>query len=175
MAAIKQKGFTIIEILTIIMVIGILASILVVSYNSYQIRAYNAAKFNELKAWEELFQIYWAKKGNLTSTPDGGYCLGTGFPGGKCRDYTPAGGSNTYLESNSTGLMAELATVSELPPTGPRIGVNGTIGPYVDYWSDHVNLFMVINGALSDCPANTIQNWSDNKGRTLCMITVYKK
>lgn len=169
------KGFTIIEVVSVITIIGIVASIVTVSYNGYQARATNASKFAELKAWEELFQIYWAKNGQLPNVADAGYCLGTGFPSGKCRDYTPAGGVNTYLESDSTGLMKELATVSELPSTGPRVGVNGTIGPYVDYWADHVNLFMVIKGALSDCPAGTIQNWSDNNGRTLCMITVYKK
>lgn len=46
----KQNGFTIVELLIVIVVIGILAAIVIVAFNGVQTRAQNAQKATEMKA-----------------------------------------------------------------------------------------------------------------------------
>lgn len=171
----KQTGFTIVELLIVIVVIGILAAITIVAYNGIQDRANNTARYNELKAWQKTFEIYKAQEGQYPSMADGGYCLGSGFPIGgggvaRCRDYNGTG-SSSYPESGNTTLMTELKKAGTLP-SGSRIGVRGTVGPYVNYSPTYITLIMVINGAPADCPSDTSLGWTDNEGRTLCQISI---
>jgi general secretion pathway protein G len=56
-----KKGFTIVEIIIVITVIGILATIAIVSYNGAQVRARNATRLNDMKAVEELLETYFAQ------------------------------------------------------------------------------------------------------------------
>lgn len=56
----KQKGFTIVELLIVIVVIGILAAITIVSYRGVQNRAYDSsvqADFNMLMNRFEIFKV----------------------------------------------------------------------------------------------------------------------
>ena len=42
----RRQGFTIVELLVVIVVIGVLAAITIVAYNGMQARAYNASLVN---------------------------------------------------------------------------------------------------------------------------------
>lgn len=169
----QQKGFTIVELLIVIVVIGILAAIVIVAYSGIQVRANNSARYVELKAWKKQFELYRAQEDAYPSMADGGYCLGTGFPIGaggvaRCRDYTSSGVAG-YLESGNTALMTELNKAGVVSAT-PHLPVNGTVGPYATYSATSIMLTEVINGAPADCPADARSNWTDNAGRTLCVI-----
>lgn len=77
----KKLGFTIVELLVVIVVLGILTTIGIVSWRGVQDRAYNTERLNELKGWENIFTLYASQEHKYPSVPDyGGYCLGTGFP-----------------------------------------------------------------------------------------------
>lgn len=52
-----QKGFTIVELLIVIVVIAILAAISVVAYNGVQTRAKNAKRDNDLTQLEKAIQL----------------------------------------------------------------------------------------------------------------------
>jgi general secretion pathway protein G len=168
-------GFTIIELLIVIVVIGVLASVSVVAYSGVQHRALNTARYHEVMAWHNLMQAYVAQIGKLPPVADGSYCLGTGFPdgdgvaGGECRDfgYPPY----AYHEIASVGLMNELKKVSPNLPIGPHTGVNGTIGPYITTYPASYTITTVFNGnQASDCPSGMLYSWSDGNGRLLCQI-----
>ena len=167
-------GFTIVELLIVIVIIGILASVTVVAYNGVQNRALNNARYQEVKAWHKLFQSYVAQEGKLPPVANGNYCLGTGFPdgdgviGGECRDYS-AYWTTTYHETDATSLMNELKKVSSLPG-GPRKPVNGTVGPYITTWPSSYTITTVFNGKPTDCPSGMIYSWDDGNGRLLCQI-----
>lgn len=57
---IKNAGFTIVELLIVIVVIGILAAIVVVAYRGIQNNAYDASVKNDLAAAAKAFELYKA-------------------------------------------------------------------------------------------------------------------
>lgn len=71
----KQPGFTIVELLIVIVVIGILAAITIVAYNGIQTRAENTKTINGVAAYTKAFALYAAEKGAYPST-NGYPCLG---------------------------------------------------------------------------------------------------
>lgn len=166
----KQTGFTIVELIIVIVVIAVLTVISVVAYNSVQKRAQNSAIMTEFTAWKKAFSLYKAQYGNYPQMPDNtSYCLGTGFPGGKCRDYL-ANNANTYTESSSVGLMNELRQVSQIP-SSPKYAINGTVGPYVTFnqsLNGFVGMTIVLHGGSADCPSGTNYIYDDGKGMLLC-------
>ena len=172
----RQAGFTIIELLVVITVIAVLAAISVTAYRGVQTRALNASRLNEIGAWNTLFQVYKAQYGNYPAIASGNYCLGVGFPdgdgaaGGECRDYK-YNNANTYHENDATALMNELKKVANLP-SGPRVPVNDTVGPYINFWVSGYTIITVFTGSATDCPSPMEYGWDDGEGRVICHIDV---
>lgn len=169
-------GFTIVELLIVIVVIGILSSITVVAFNGVQNRANNTARYQEVMAWHKLIQAYIAQEGKLPPVANDSYCLGAGFPdgdgfpGGECRDYA-AYWTTTYHETNSAALMSELKKLATTLPNGPRKPVNGTVGPYITTYPGSYTITSVFNGNnANECIAPMFYSWSDGNGRLLCQI-----
>lgn len=166
----SRKGFTIVELIVVIVVIGILAAITIVSYRGVQQRAMNASIIAEFKSWKDAFRSYYAVFGRFPTMPaDSHYCLGTGFPGGKCRDYL-ANNAHTYTEASSTAFMADLNQAPIRVGKTPKYPINGTVGPYVTFQqgNDFIGLTIVLYGGQNDCPADTYYIWDDGAGRLLC-------
>jgi general secretion pathway protein G len=69
----RQKGFTIVELLVVIVVIGILAAITVTAYNGVQGRARDAERISDLKNIADALEIYRVNNGAYptpVSTPN---------------------------------------------------------------------------------------------------------
>lgn len=64
MRASKQKGFTIVELLIVIVVIAILAAITIVAYNGIQGRARDSQRVSDLKTIVKALEIYKANNGS---------------------------------------------------------------------------------------------------------------
>ena len=64
----KRQGFTIVELLIVIVVIGILAAITIVAYNGVQTRAKNAQTQSALSGVAKKIEVYYAENGNYPST-----------------------------------------------------------------------------------------------------------
>jgi general secretion pathway protein G len=65
---IRLKGFTIVELLIVIVIIGILAAIVVASYNGVQNRARNSVRISDIKTAQKLLEAYNAQNGNYPQT-----------------------------------------------------------------------------------------------------------
>lgn len=59
----KQRGFTIVELLIVIVVIGILAAITIVAFNGVQKQARDTERISEVKAMQKAIEMYRVEKG----------------------------------------------------------------------------------------------------------------
>jgi len=62
-----QKGFTIVELLIVIVVIGILAAIVIVAFNGVQQRARDAERTSEIKTIQKKLEVFKAENGYYPS------------------------------------------------------------------------------------------------------------
>jgi len=169
----QKSGFTIIELLIVVVVIAILATITIVSYNGIQTRAQNAARYQESKSWLKNFELYKVTNSSYPAVANGEYCLGSGFPIGvggvaNCHDWNYAGGTVTP-QSTNTALMTELTKVGSLP-SAMRTPVDSAIGPYVIYQTTNIQIFNVFREPF-DCPSDMIDTWSGGIMQ-ICQFTI---
>src|SRR5664279_2011708 len=66
--ALKQKGFTIVELLIVIVIIGILAAIVIVAYNGVQARARDTARKSDLAQLAKAIQLYHVDNGDYAES-----------------------------------------------------------------------------------------------------------
>jgi type IV pilus assembly protein PilA len=71
----NQKGFTLIELMIVIAIIGILAAIAIPQFSAYRRRAYNSAANSDLKNFCTAQEAYYVDNQTYTSTP--GNLVGT--------------------------------------------------------------------------------------------------
>lgn len=112
----KKPGFTIVELLIVIVVIGILAAITIVAYNGIQQRAYNTKVVAGASAYVKAFQ---AHKAVNESYPTATGCLGANYPNNSCWA-SNADGTSSVLTVNTT-LDTSL---NEFIKTKPDVGTS---------------------------------------------------
>lgn len=75
----RQRGFTIVELLIVIVVIGILAAITIVAYNGVQQRARDVTRTSDISSIQKALELYRVDNGVYPSvgTDGTGYALST--------------------------------------------------------------------------------------------------
>lgn len=68
MNRVKSLGFTLVELLTIVVVIGILATITIVSYNAVQIQAAESSAKSDVQNASAQLEKDWARDGEYPAT-----------------------------------------------------------------------------------------------------------
>ncbi len=123
-----RRGFTIVELLIVIVVIGILAAITIVAYNGIQVRAQNAKTLVAVDAYKTALSLYIVDHGSppdYSSLPSGGACLGTGYP-----DINADGKGDCVVASDhSTVIMSALGSSTDplVPYLGKQIDLGGPL------------------------------------------------
>jgi prepilin-type N-terminal cleavage/methylation domain-containing protein len=115
--ATKRDGFTIVELLIVVVVIAILATITIVSFNGIQARAKNTTFLANIDAYEKGLRLYYAEHSTYPSTLSGGVyrqvCLGenyvaeSGFSANRC-------GSDTVLAGITDVTSSDLAVMNSV-------------------------------------------------------------
>src|SRR6202012_2103576 len=72
----RKEGFTIVELLIVIVVIGILAGLVITTYNGIQQKARNTERQTDLKTFPSQLEAYYAINGHYPTTADDGTGLG---------------------------------------------------------------------------------------------------
>lgn len=172
-----ESGFTIVELLIVIVVIGILAAITIVAFNGIQQRSKNTQTVNAMASYVKLLNLYKADEGTHPQVTD--VCLGTGYPGGQCRGGWSEDGSGI----NSVYLANYLKGKAPTPDMTPMVYSTGMTfsGAWYTYGNGSYNasgggLGVMILGSGA-CPSITGTSYisttatSDGQGR-LCRYTV---
>lgn len=73
----QNKGFTIVELLIVIVVIGILAGLVITTYNGIQQKARNTERTTDLKTLQSQLEAYYANNGSYPLAANDGSGLGT--------------------------------------------------------------------------------------------------
>ncbi len=136
------RGFTLIEIMVVIIIIAVLATASVWSYAAYTVRARNTARTTAAKSYIDILGIMYGRDPSAlyqknTSGSDIRFCLGTWFSDvnsngvGDCYVLNASDPLFTQVDSSRTTSMQ--AVTAQLPDSthSPILGSNGKsyVGP----------------------------------------------
>ncbi len=107
----RKKGFTIVELLIVVVVIAILAAVTVAAYNGIQQQAVNAKTTQALQSWVKALNMYKTEQGQW---PTGWVCLGEGYPYGESG--VEATGTAQCRMTGSSGYTVELSFNTKMRP-----------------------------------------------------------
>lgn len=159
-----KKGFTIVELLIVIVVIAILAAITIVAYSGIQQRAHNSQTTATATQWRKLITLYITQNGGYAALRNGGhYCLGSGYP-----TNWDVNADEDCLKSNaikhpSAAVNSLLANIGSLPAPTPVINSGGIdytgvslrqsdiLDPTGQNEADYPTLWFYLEGTNQDC------------------------
>jgi len=174
---IKNRGFTIVELLVVIVVIGILAAITIVSYRGISGRATTASLQSDLANASKKLKMYQIEYGSFpvlstvdasgnycpTSPVDVKYCIKASF--GNTFSYFPVFGSNpqtfTIVATNTTSTTKYNITDNSAPVLGSGNWIAGIAATALaNKWVYNVDLgstyqFKTANTAIISPQGNT--------------------
>lgn len=158
----SRSGFTIVELLIVIVVIAILAAITTVAYNGIQDRAVNTQRISAAKEYQKIINTYIINRSVYPRTVGATetYCLGDGYP-----DWNADGTANDCFATNNikfvgpalnTELLKEVSTLPSFPKTPVQTGGTQSLGiAYrgitIDSQIGRVGLFYWLKGANQSC------------------------
>ena len=124
MSRMYRSGFTIVELLIVIVVIAILAAISVVAYNGIQSRAENSKTIAAVSAWAKALQMYKIDNGNY---PSQNSCLGasgtySGVYSGRC--WPPESNGTWVVQNGFLSAMNSYMGGSYPEPSSKDVNAN---------------------------------------------------
>ena len=184
----KAHGFTIVELLIVIVVIAILVAISIAAYTNIQQRARNATIINAVSQTIRAIQAYTAQEGAYPTTTSSNMCITT--ESGCVFNTGTIIAANTTL-INNISKVASMSRSIPIAENGSGITYNYNSGRKYNgesqpvlllYWLYGTNQKCGVNGVMSswggltDAPAVTsptgYTSGNNPAGRTMCFVSV---
>ena len=179
----RAYGFTIVELLIVIVVIAVLAAITIVAYNGITRRANNTAIISAANQVIKAVQAHIAQEGTYPALAVGNVCITN--DSGCVRDTGGTDSANATFDTN-------MAKVAELPRSVPNVGAagNGIVYNYTPGRTHNGDtqpamLFYFLNGTGQSCGMGGVMNhWTTSTtpasgytantsiGKTLCYVAI---
>lgn len=134
-----RKGFTLIEMLIVIAIIGILASIVLVGLGPIQRQARDSRRISDLRSVQTLLEICYTRNGQYPNSANyatlATALVGTGAPPAGCGTPAPArvvpndpNAGGTYLYGQTGGTSYTLgATLEDIGNNALDTDIDGTV------------------------------------------------
>jgi prepilin-type N-terminal cleavage/methylation domain-containing protein len=163
----KMRGFTIVELVVVIAIVGVLAAVTIIGYQNIQRSSANSATIGEVNTWMSLISQYKARYGSVPSfsvpyatyqqaTSNGAssmalLCLSSSLSGESCRDDVLKLVTNGGSYIDATPFFNEIRKIGQLPETKSREILNITVSgqQYV------IRGVSVAVGTTSPCPSGS--------------------
>lgn len=133
----QQAGFTIVELLIVIVIIGILAAITIVAYNGIQERGRYSAMQQDINSLNKAIQLYYADNGN--------------YP------YSGATGGN--VSGTTLAIPGLIPTYIAKAPTMPNDGIGGY---YAYIWSTNGANYKIVRLVPTGTPLPSVEQSNPN-------------
>lgn len=163
----NQKGFTIVELLIVIVVIGVLVAITVVTYNGLQQRSRNTQVIVGVEAYNKALRNYHAIN---SSYPTSTGCLGANYPSNQCWQ-----GDSGNITVNAT-LDSNLASVISSKPTLATslmsIGITNNMRAGAMFNASQNRIVYYLAGAAQSCGIGGATGVTEGGVVTQCAITL---
>lgn len=134
-----SSGFTIVELLIVIVVIAILATITIVAFNGVQQRAMNTAMKANVSSIAKVIRLYHAANDLYPRNANGNYCVTLD---NDCTLY-----DSSKLSTSNTTLVNQIQEFGSLPESVEHINGNPAYGVYYT-WSSNFTLNSEPNPAM---------------------------
>lgn len=149
--SIRRSGFTIVELLIVIVVIAILAAITIVAYNGISNRAKASSIISDTQSSAKKIATWTIQNANTLPADESALATSAGLSDGNGKDYTYSRmGSNYCLTITSQGLTRHVAGTNDGQINsiveGPCAGHGGTIPTTLADGSSCPTNFIVVPG-----------------------------
>ncbi len=116
-----HAGFTIVELLIVVVVIGVLAAITIVAYNGIQERARNTAKYQAASNYEKALAVYSSENSAYPPMGAGSVCLGAGYTVRSPDTVGSCGGSDYTTKEDAVFDTAMRSVLSSFPDANNKV------------------------------------------------------
>lgn len=171
--SVRVRGFTIVELLIVIVVIAILAAISVVAFNGVQDRTYATKAASAIDGFVKTLEMYRTDHGEYPAAESSAYaCVGTVQAYSETADFDE-GVCSSYGDQVDESLNQKLKSYVTNIPDGSLPTIDGGDGLargiiYVSY-GQSATLYYFVNGD-QPCPRGEKMSWRE--GTTACMVSL---
>ena len=174
----RTRGFTIVELLIVIVIIGILAAITIVAYNGVTTRAKLAAQVSAVANYASILNAYATTNGGYP-VPSATYaCLGNPSTASSCGSIVSGQNACGYGSvSVDAAFNTKLSSVASLPTVPWDLYQCATVAGqgiiYAYFGTNSIFLYFWVNG--TSCPAvsgtSTYSTTTEN-GNSACAVSL---
>lgn len=152
----SQKGFTIVELLIVIVVIGILAALVITTYNGIQQKGRNTERTTDLKALQSQLEAYFAVNGRYPTTTQLGSNSATNV---------------TFIGTDMKGLDKEALRDPKAPAANYSLAATSTVNKYA-YAATADDGTTACDNTSTDCAKYTLTAKPEGGGSDIVLTSL---